>query len=240
MSGLVYWLDLAGVTIFAFSGVIVACHSRMDPFGMFVLGAVTGIGGGTLRDLVLGVPVFWVAAPSYLWVILATVFLSILGFHYIHRLTRTFLPVTDAFGLALFTVMGAHKALVLGHAGIVAVLMGLMTGVAGGMIRDVLAHRVPMVLRQEIYATASIVGGIVYAILFISELNNVLAIGLALATTLGMRLAAIYWGVSLPTFAWVESPSAPKEELKNDSSPPPRRKARVKMIRSEPSRRRKR
>nr|WP_299243681.1 trimeric intracellular cation channel family protein [uncultured Halomonas sp.] len=240
MSGLVYWLDLAGVTIFAFSGVIVACHSRMDPFGMFVLGAVTGIGGGTLRDLVLGVPVFWVAAPSYLWVILATVFLSILGFHYIHRLTRTFLPVTDAFGLALFTVIGSHKALVLGHAGIVAVLMGLMTGVAGGMIRDVLAHRVPMVLRQEIYATASIVGGIVYAILFISELNNVLAIGLALATTLGMRLAAIYWGVSLPTFAWVESPSTPKEELKNESPPPSLRKARVKMIRSERCRRRKR
>lgn len=240
MSGLIYWLDLAGVTVFAFSGVIVACHSRMDPFGMFVLGAVTGIGGGTLRDLVLGVPVFWVAAPSYLWVILATVFLSILGFHYIHRLTRTFLPVTDAFGLALFTVIGAHKALMLGHFAIVAVLMGLLTGVAGGMIRDVLAHRAPMVLRQEIHATASIVGGIVYASLFISALNNVLAIGLALAATLGMRLAAIYWGISLPTFAWVESPATPKKDTKTDSSPPPRPKARVRMIRPEQSRRRKR
>ncbi|MGC3875327.1 trimeric intracellular cation channel family protein [Halomonas sp. GXIMD04776] len=240
MAGLIYWLDLAGVAVFAFSGVIVACYSRMDPFGMFVLGAVTGIGGGTLRDLVLGVPVFWVAAPSYLWVILATVFLSIVGFHYIHRLTRTFLPVTDAFGLALFTVIGAHKTLALGHVGIVAVLMGLMTGVAGGMIRDVLAHRVPMVLRQEIYATASIVGGIVYAILFISELNNVFAIGLALATTLSMRLAAIYWRLSLPTFAWVESPATSKRDMKVDSLPPSRPKARIKMIRSEHSRRRKR
>ncbi|WP_227368511.1 trimeric intracellular cation channel family protein [Halomonas sp. M20] len=239
MNNLIYWLDLAGVTVFAFSGVIVACHSRMDPFGMFVLGAVTGIGGGTLRDLVLGVPVFWVEAPSYLWVILATVFLSILGFHYIHRLTRAVLPVTDAFGLALFTVIGSHKALVLGHAGIVAVLMGLMTGVAGGMIRDVLAHRVPMVLRQEIYATASIVGGIVYAILFISGLNNVFSIGVALVIILSIRLTAIYWGISLPTFAWVESPTTSKKNTRANPSSSSRFKARVKMIPPELSRRRK-
>nr|WP_298380841.1 trimeric intracellular cation channel family protein [uncultured Halomonas sp.] len=240
MSNLIYWLDLAGVVVFAFSGVIVACQSRMDPFGMFVLGAVTGIGGGTLRDLVLGVPVFWVTAPSYLWVILATVLLSVLGFHYIHRLTRTFLPVTDAFGLALFTVIGAHKALMLGHFGIVAVLMGMITGVAGGMIRDVLAHRVPMVLRREVYATASIAGGIAYAILFVSELNNIFGIGVALVIILSIRLAAIYWGISLPTFAWVESPIGPKKNARANPSSLARFKARVKMIRSEPSRRRKR
>ena len=240
MNNLIYWLDLAGVTVFAFSGVIVACHSRMDPFGMFVLGAVTGIGGGTLRDLVLGVPVFWVAAPSYLWIILATVFLSILGFHYIHRLTRTFLPVTDAFGLALFTVMGAHKALVLKHAGIVAVLMGLMTGVAGGMIRDVLAHRVPMVLRQEIYATASIAGGIVYVGLFMMDVNIPVVIALALATVLCIRLAAIHWGLSLPTFAWVENTPTARKDAESKETRHSRLKARVRMIRSESSRRRRR
>src|SRR5690554_4172334 len=96
LSGLIYWLDMAGVIVFALSGVILACRSRMDPFGMLVLGAVTGIGGGTLRDLVLGVrPVFWVTDPTYLWVILATVGLSIIGFHYIHRLSRVFLPVAE-------------------------------------------------------------------------------------------------------------------------------------------------
>lgn len=142
MTGLVYWLDMAGVIVFALSGVILACRSRMDPFGMLVLAAVTGIGGGTLRDLVLGVrPVFWVGDPAYLWVILATVGLSVLGFHYIHRLSRGFLPVADAFGLALFTVIGTHKALTLEAPGVVAVLMGLLTGVAGGMMRDVLARR---------------------------------------------------------------------------------------------------
>ncbi|BBI63343.1 hypothetical protein HSBAA_46490 [Vreelandella sulfidaeris] len=149
MSGVVYWLDMAGVIVFALSGVILACRSRMDPIGMLVLASVTGIGGGTLRDLVLGVrPVFWVTDPTYLWVILATVSVSLMGFHYIHRLSRGFLPIADAFGLALFTVIGAHKALLLGTSGMVAVLMGMMTGVAGGMIRDVLAQRVPMVLRE--------------------------------------------------------------------------------------------
>ncbi len=241
MASLVYWLDMAGVIVFALSGVILACRSRMDPFGMLVLAAVTGIGGGTLRDLVLGVrPVFWVADPTYLWVILATVGLSIVGFHYIHRLSRVFLPVADAFGLALFTVIGAHKALQLEAPGVVAVLMGLLTGVAGGMVRDVLARRVPMVLRQEVYATASIVGGIAYVGLGTLDVPPGIAIGLALATTLGLRLAAIYWGLSLPVFAWVViHPLAPPldttEPVANNASErkeraTPRPKARVRMI----------
>lgn len=207
MTGLVYWMDMAGVIVFALSGVILACRSRMDPFGMLVLAAVTGIGGGTLRDLVLGArPVFWVADPTYLWVILATVGLSVVGFHYIHRLSRVFLPVADAFGLALFTVIGAHKALQLEVPGVVAVLMGLLTGVAGGMVRDVLARRVPMVLRQEVYATASIAGGIAYVGLGALGVPVGIAIGLALAVTLGLRLAAIHWRLALPVFAWVVIP----------------------------------
>ena len=249
MTALVYWLDMAGVIVFALSGVILACRSRMDPFGMLVLAAVASIGGGTLRDLVLGVrPVFWVSDPTYLWVILATVGLSVLGFHYIHRLTRTFLPVTDACGLALFTVIGTHKALMLGSAGVVAVLMGLMTGVAGGMLRDVLARRVPMVLRQEIYATASILGGTAYVMLLEMQLNAVLSIGLALCLTLALRLAAIYWRLSLPTFAWVVTvPSPPPDNETRGTEPGDatasvrqRPKARVKLITPKTSRRRRR
>ncbi|RCV87204.1 trimeric intracellular cation channel family protein [Billgrantia montanilacus] len=236
MTELVYWLDMAGVIVFALSGVILACRSQMDPFGMLVLAAVTGIGGGTLRDLVLGVrPVFWVADPTYLWVILATVGLSVVGFHYIHRLSRVFLPVADAFGLALFTVIGAHKALQLEAPGVVAVLMGLLTGVAGGMMRDLLARRVPMVLRQEVYATASIAGGITYVVLFALEAPWVLTISLALSMTLGLRLAAIHWHLSLPVFAWVEiAPPAPAEGdagRGDTTSPSVRTKARVRMIR---------
>lgn len=208
MTGLVYWMDMTGVIVFALSGVVLACYSRMDPFGMLVLAAVTGIGGGTLRDLLLGVPVFWVADPTYLWVILITVGVSIIGLHYIHNLSRGFLPVADAFGLALFTVLGAHKALMLEASGVVAVLMGLLTGAGGGMVRDMLARRVPMVLREEIYATAAIAGGVVYIGLGALGVSAFIALGLAFAVTLSTRLAAIYWNLALPVFAWVEVESA--------------------------------
>ena len=248
MASLIYWLDMAGVIVFALSGVILACRSRMDPFGMLVLAAVTSIGGGTLRDLVLGVrPVFWVSDPTYLWVILATVGLSILGFHYIHRLSRGFLPVADAFGLALFTVIGTHKALLLEAPGVVAVLMGLLTGVAGGMVRDVLARRVPMVLRQEVYATAAIAGGVIYVSLDALAVPGALNVPLALLVTLGLRLAAIHWNLALPTFAWVvfqrtPEPSPPPVEGEPPPTPaaPPRPKVRVRMIRPEQSRRKRR
>ena len=243
MTGLVYWLDMAGVIVFALSGVVLACRSRMDPFGMLVLAAVTGIGGGTLRDLVLGVrPVFWVTDPTYLWVILATVGLSILGFHYIHRLSRGFLPVADAFGLALFTVIGAHKALMLEAPGVVAVLMGLLTGVAGGMTRDVLARRVPMVLRREIYATASIAGGVAFVGLEALSAPLGISIATGLGVTLGLRISAIYWQLSLPVFAWVTVQPSQVSEVQepggqDDEATPPtaprtqrRAKARVRMI----------
>ncbi|HCR97385.1 MAG: trimeric intracellular cation channel family protein [Halomonas sp.] len=231
MTGVVYWLDMAGVIVFALSGVILACRSKMDPFGMLVLAAVTGIGGGTLRDLVLGVhPVFWVTDPTYLWVILATVGLSLLGFHYIHRLSRRFLPIADAFGLALFTVIGTHKALLLGTSGVVAVLMGMMTGVAGGMIRDMLAQRVPMVLREEIYATAAMAGGTVYVALKTLNMSLSVSIATALTVTLGLRLAAIRWHLALPVFAWVTVP--PKEaDSTVPLSTPAKAKERVRMIR---------
>lgn len=243
MTSVVYWLDMAGVIVFALSGVILACRSRMDPFGMLVLAAVTGIGGGTLRDLVLGVrPVFWVAEPAYLWVILATVGLSILGFHYIHRLSRGFLPVADAFGLSLFTVIGAHKALMLEASGVVAVVMGLLTGVAGGMIRDVLARRVPMVLRQEVYATASIAGGVVFVVLEALPVPLAVSIVSGLVVTLALRLSAIHWHLSLPVFAWVvvqpTQPPADREDGETPSAmPSSRAKARVKLIPPERTRR---
>ncbi|MFI0471915.1 trimeric intracellular cation channel family protein [Halomonas sp. HMF6819] len=231
MSGVVYWLDMIGVIVFALSGVVLACRSRMDPFGMLVLAAVTGIGGGTLRDLVLGIrPVFWVSDPTYLWVILATVGVALLGFHYIHRLSRRFLPVADAFGLALFVVIGTHKALLLGTSAVVAVVMGIMTGVAGGMLRDVLARRVPMVLREEIYATAAMAGGIVYAGLYTVGTPLYFAIAASLFVTLGLRLAAIRWRLALPQFAWVKV--APKVEPSDSAlSTPKKAKERVRMIR---------
>lgn len=206
MAAWVHALDLAGVVVFALSGVVLACQRRLDPFGVLVLAAVTGIGGGTLRDLLLGVrPVFWVARPEYLWAIIATVVLALAGLRYLHRLSRLWLPVLDAFGLALFTVLGAHKALTLHHAGVVAVLMGMLTGVAGGMVRDVLARRVPLVMRREIYATASLLGGTLYVAAQSLGLALSWSVGLGVGVTLLLRLAAIRWHLSLPVVGWREA-----------------------------------
>ncbi|EPC00451.1 hypothetical protein L861_14360 [Litchfieldella anticariensis FP35 = DSM 16096] len=239
MAGWIYFLDLVGVVVFALSGITLACRSRMDPFGMLVLASVTAIGGGTLRDVLLGVrPVFWVSDPTYLWVIIITVVLAIVAFRHIHRISKRLLPVLDAFGLALFTVIGTHKALALGYTSIVAVLMGLLTGVAGGMIRDVLARRVPMVLRQEIYATASIAGGITFAVMTNLAIHPYIAITLAISITLAIRLSAIYWHLTLPVFAWVSVPidipkrvgeSRSRQDI-DEKEVQTRRKVRVRMI----------
>ena len=158
----------------------------------------------------LGVrPVFWVTDSTYLWVILATVGVSLVGFHYIHRLSRGFLPIADAFGLALFTVIGTHKALLLGTSGVVAVLMGMMTGVAGG---------------------------IVYVALQALDAPLTFAIAASLSVTLGLRLAAIHWHLALPVFAWVTVP--PKYQDANAPlSTPQKAKERVRMIRRERTRR---
>lgn len=157
---IVYISDMFGTAVFAFSGVLVAGRLRMDGFGVMVLAAVTAIGGGTIRDMILGAtPVFWVRDPLYIWVVIATALIGMWMVKLPRRMPWYVLPVADAFGLALFTVIGAQKALNFGTSGLIAVLMGTMTGVAGGMIRDVLAREVPMVLQKEIYATACILGG---------------------------------------------------------------------------------
>lgn len=199
---IVYISDMFGTAVFAFSGVLVAGRLRMDGFGVMVLAAVTAIGGGTIRDMILGAtPVFWVRDTLYIWVILLTALLGMWLVRVPKRLPWYVLPVADAFGLALFTVIGAQKALHFGASGLIAVLMGTMTGVAGGMIRDVLAREIPMVLQKEIYATACILGGIVYTVALECNVERVLAMFVSMAVVFGLRVAAIYWHLSLPTFS---------------------------------------
>lgn len=205
---LIYLLDLAGVAVFAISGVQVAGQMRMDAFGATVLAAVTAIGGGTIRDTIIGAkPVFWVHDPVYLGVIIATSLLTILLANRTHRMPSILLPLADAAGLALFTVLGAQKALAYGTPEVTAVVMGVITGVAGGIIRDLLANRVPMVLQKEIYATASVLGGVVYTCALMLDLSNPIAMLLGMAVVFILRMASVYWHVSLPTF-----------ELKRDSN----------------------
>jgi len=197
----IYFFDLCGTSVFALSGALAAGRHKMDPFGVTVLASVTAVGGGSIRDAILGTtPVFWVQDPNYIIVILATVLLTLFFVSKPKRVPRYILPVADALGLALFTIIGAEKALSLELSGMIAVVMGLITGVGGGIIRDLLCQQVPMILRTEIYATASIVGGISYTVSLYAGVPDLFALLFAMSTALIIRLAAIRWHLSLPAF----------------------------------------
>lgn len=202
LENFIYISDLIGVIACAISGVLVATRLRMDPFGIVVLAGVTGIGGGTLRDMMMGAtPVFWIIDNTYIHVILITAAISVLWLHRIHRFPVYLLPILDAFGLAIFTVIGAQKALAFGFSGSVAVVMGCVTGVVGGMVRDLLSGQIPFVLQKEIYASASILGATLYVICHYFGFSPIIAMVIAMLGTLLLRLSAIYWHLSLPVFS---------------------------------------
>ena len=188
--------------MFAVSGALAAGRKRLDLLGVVVIAMVTAIGGGTTRDLLLDRTVFWTTQPRYLYVIVASALFTVLW-------TRRFRPperalaIVDALGLALFAISGAQIAERAGLPGIVCVIMGTLSGVAGGMIRDVLTAQIPMVIRRgQIYATAAIVGIIVYLVL-----RGEFAVGMDVAALAGMvviavlRISSITWNWTLPVFS---------------------------------------
>jgi uncharacterized membrane protein YeiH len=198
---IVRFLELLGVAVFAVSGALVAGRKKLDLLGVVIIAAVTAIGGGTIRDLLLDRhPVFWVADPIYLYIILLSAAVTIV---YVRRFRppERLLLVADALGLALFSISGAQIAERAGLQGIAVVLMGTLTGSAGGMIRDVLTAEIPMILRRgQIYATASIAGIIVYLTLQGIGVERTLAGLIGMAAIVGLRLAAIVWEITLPVF----------------------------------------
>ncbi len=195
-----HWIDLAGVGVFAVSGTLMAFKKQMDGFGVIVLASVTAIGGGTLRDMILDLPVFWVRDPSFFYVILLAALCTIIWLRISHRFPLRYLLVADAFGLAFFNLMGLQKALAYGASPFVAIALGTMTGVFGGLIRDVICREVPLVLKSELYATTCIAGGAIYLLgqwLSLPDLYCMLA---AVLTTLLSRLFAMKWHWHLPVF----------------------------------------
>ncbi len=198
---LLYYIDMFGTAVFAISGVLLAGRLKMDPFGVTVLASVTAIGGGTIRDMALGAtPVFWIINTTYLWVILITSLLTMMIVRRPKRQSWWVLPVCDAIGLAVFVGIGVEKAMIYQDSALVAIIMGVITGCGGGIIRDVLAREIPMVLRSEVYATACIVGGIFQTSALQLGYSASSALAMGILTTLLIRLAAIRWNLSLPTF----------------------------------------
>ncbi len=198
MDGLLHWLDLAGVFVFALSGGLTAARKRLDLVGFLFVAAVAGVGGGTLRDLLLDRgPVFWVVQPIYLWITSAA---ALLVFALAPRLEPRWAPLlwADAVGLAAFAVMGAQTALQAGAGSMVAVLMGTMTATFGGLIRDLVCHETPLILHREIYATAAAAGAAVLVLGQQAGLPPTLAAAAGLLVAFAARAVGILFGLSLP------------------------------------------
>lgn len=195
-----HWMNLAGVAVCAISGTLMAYQKRMDGFGVVVLASVTAIGGGTLRDIMLDLPVFWIAEVDYLYVTLLAAFSTIIWLRLSPRFPYHYLLIADAFGLALFNVVGFEKAFLHGAPMMVAIAMGTITGVFGGLLRDVICREVPLVLNGELYAITCIIGGATYALMISADMPTTVASGACLGATVLMRLGAMRWHWELPVF----------------------------------------
>ena len=195
-------LEHLGVAVAAITGVLAARGKRVDLFGVLVLAMVTAFGGGTLRDLSLGIrPVFWVSDSSFVITVTATAILTF----FIARareLPGNVLLIADACALALFAMGGTQKALLAGAAPHIAVAMGVITGVAGGMFRDALIGRIPLVFGKEIYlyATAALAGSVVFVILERAWPGAPMNLPIGAFIALALRLAGIRWRLTLPLF----------------------------------------
>jgi uncharacterized membrane protein YeiH len=192
-------LDLTAAVVFAVTGALVASRKQMDIVGFMWLGIVTGVGGGTVRDVFLGLPVFWVRDPTPVAACIVASAATYFSAHLVQSRYRLLLWL-DAIGLALVTMAGTAKGLDNGAGPIVAVAMGVITAAFGGIIRDVLGQEPSIILRREIYVTASLVGAIAYVILVGAAVSKPIAALLGGTIAFGVRGLALARGWSLPTY----------------------------------------
>ena len=200
MNSLSQWLDFVGVASSAVAGALVAGRRQFDWLGVAVIAGVTAIGGGTVRDLLLDRTVFWIANPAYLHATLAATVFTLL-YARKRAIPERVLETADALGLALFGIAGARIAQGLGHEGVIAVVMGVITGAFGGLLRDVLCNDIPMIFRQgQFYATAIIAGCSLYIGCTALGLERDIAAALGMVSIFALRVAAIVWNLRLPIF----------------------------------------
>lgn len=190
-------IEFLGTFAFAISGIRHAAAKHFDWLGGFVCGIAVAIGGGTIRDVMLGVTPFWMTSSIYIiCTVMAQVFVIVFA-KSLRRLDNTWF-LFDTFGLALFTIVGLQKTLDCGYAYWVAIIMGCITGSAGGVIRDVLLNNVPIIFKKEIYAMASIFGGLVYWVLMTLGLDMNITVVMTFVVVCVIRLLAVKYHISLP------------------------------------------
>ena len=190
-------IEIIGTMAFALSGIRLASAKKFDWFGAYVVGLVTAIGGGTLRDVLLDLPAFWMQNSIYLTVTALSLLFVIFFGQYLIRLQNTFF-IFDTIGLALFVVVGIQKTLMVGYPFWVAIVMGTITGAFGGIIRDILINEEPLIFRKDIYAMACVIGGIFYWLSYKIGLNDVITQSISAAMVIITRLVAVKYHMSLP------------------------------------------
>lgn len=192
-------LDLASAVVFAITGALVASRKQMDIIGFMWMGVITGVGGGTLRDLLLDVPVFWIVDPTPLALCLCAAGLVHFSAHLVASRYR-FLLYLDAFGMALVTTVGTAKALDMGTSPLVAIGMGVVTAALGGILRDILGQEPSILLRRDIYVTAAVFGSVTYVMADTFGLSGPATTAVAVAAGFGLRACAIRFDLFLPIF----------------------------------------
>ena len=214
LSWLLQFFDILAAVVFAVSGALVASRKGMDVMGFMWFAVITGVGGGTVRDLILDVPVFWVRNPAHVSACLVTAVVMHVVAPRVESRVRT-LVWFDAFGLALVTVAGTVKAVDVGAPALVAIVMGAVTGCVGGIIRDTLGHVPSVLLGHEIYVTASVLGACVYVALDGAGVDRLPAMSVAFFATFVLRGLAIRFGLSVPVFRETDK----RERWKSGSTP---------------------
>jgi uncharacterized membrane protein YeiH len=200
MDELLRWMDFLAIAVLAVSGALVASRKQMDIVGFILIAAVTGFGGGTVRDLLLGrTPVFWLQSPAQIGLCAG---LSVFVFFFAQRIESRFRSLlwADAIGLALYAIVGTETALSFGVGPAAAVLLGTVTATFGGILRDIICNEVPLILRKEIYATAAAAGAALFVLLTESGLAREYAFLISAGFVFAIRAIAILRGWSLPTY----------------------------------------
>ncbi len=199
---IIYYLHMSGVAVFAISGCLAAGRKGLDWVGVVALAVVTSIGGGTIRDILLHrETIFWIEDPAYLWVILAASCVTIAYVRFFKPPMNALL-IADALGLALFTILGAQIAEAESVSTLIVIVMGILTGVAGGVIRDILTGEIPLLFRstETLYSVTALAGVLLYLLLQKLGLDTTLASLSGIVLIVVVRSAAIFWKIRLPAF----------------------------------------
>src|SRR5690554_1679348 len=196
------YIFVIAITAEAMSGALAAGRRNMDLFGVALIAFMTALGGGTVRDMLLGnYPVTWTQHPLYIYMTIGAGLFTIVIAKYMRRLNRLFLLV-DGMGLVAFTIIGCNVALTLDYETPVVIMAGITTGIFGGILRDIMCNRTPQVLRHELYASVSFLVAILYLVLRVLGVSDEINTLICFCFGLTLRLAAIHWKLSLPVFSY--------------------------------------